>query len=57
MAVLAPLDYMVSLTMTLESPINAHRMANQYDSSELMISYELLDVVSHGQIVVYNVMR
>ena len=57
MAVLAPLDLIVSLAMTLESLIDAHRMANQYDSTEPMILYELLDVVSHRQIVVDNVMR
>ena len=57
MAVLAPLDVIVSLRKTLESLIDAHRMANQYDSTEPMIVHEFLDVISHRQIVVYDVVR
>ena len=57
MAVLAPLDVIVSLRKTLESLIDAHRMANQYDPTEPMIVHEFLDVISHRQIVVYDVVR
>ena len=57
MAVLAPLDFMVSLKVALESLDDAHGMANQYNSTEPMILNKLLDVVSHRQIIVYNVMR